>query len=106
MSTVLVIHKGRTNIVTASLGMDVSGDTLTSQIRSEPNQEAELIATWNIEFATDGTDGELVLTLTASETDNIEARRGYMDIKRIAGVEILPVFSKPLQVDFLGTVTV
>jgi hypothetical protein len=87
------------------MGMDVSQDTLTSEIRSSPNKNAPLIATWNLTFATDGTDGEIILTLDDTVTGAIEADSGYTDIKRVTGGEPVPVFDKPLEVIFRGTVT-
>lgn len=105
MSNQVVVHKGRTNVVTVSLGIDVSTDTITSQIRAAPNVDAPLLAQWTVEFADDGSDGELILTLDDSVTSNIEADRGYMDLKRVTGGEPVPVFDRPLEVEFRGTVT-
>lgn len=102
----LVVYKGRTNIVGVSLGIDVSGDTFTSEIRLDPNRESTLIATWVVTPLTDGSDGELLLTLDDSASAVIEHRTGYMDLKRVTGSEPLPVFEKPLPVIFRETVTV
>lgn len=104
-SSKVIVHKGRTNVLTISLGIDVSGDTITSEIRSEPNSDSPLIATWDVEFKTDGTDGELVLTLDNLITSQIAPNSGYMDLKRISGSEPMPVFDRPLEVGFRGTVT-
>jgi len=105
MSNKVIVHKGRTNIITVSLGSDVSADTITSEIRSEPNQDAPLIATWTVPFATNGSDGKLILKLDDNETGQIKANSGYMDLKRITGSEPVPVFDRPLEVSFRGTVT-
>lgn len=105
MSSVIV-YKNRTNTLPVSLGIDVSSDTITSQIRTEPNSEATLIATWDVAFVTDGTDGELILTLDDSIASQITAQSGYMDLKRVTGGEPVPLFDKPLEVIFRGTVTV
>ncbi len=106
MSSEVVVHKGRTNILTVSLGVDVSGDVITSQIRSEPELNAPLIAEWDVSFATDGTDGELILLLDDTVTSGIQVNSGYMDLKRMSGTEPLPVFDRPLEVAFRGSVTV
>ena len=106
MSSQLIVHKGRTNVVTVDMGMDVSLDIITSEIRSEPDTDSVLIATWQVEFATDGTDGELILTLDNTITEQIVATGGYMDLKRVSNGEPLPVFEKPLEVEFQGTVTI
>jgi hypothetical protein len=105
MANTVVVHKGRTNVISVDMGMDVSGDIITSQIRSEPDQASPLIATWQVTFFTDGTDGELVLTLDNVVTSQITANAGYMDLKRMVGGEPIPVFDKPLEVTFRGTVT-
>jgi hypothetical protein len=105
MSNEVIVHKGRTNVVTVSLGIDVSEDTLTSQIRTEPDVEAPLIAEWDVAFRFDGTDGELVLTMDDLITSQITVNSGYMDLKRMSGGEPLAVFDKPLEVSFRGSVT-
>lgn len=103
MSDKVVVHKGRTNILTVSLGMDVSGDTLTSEIRTASGL---LIATWDLVFDGNGSDGELILTLDDSVTAAIQYPSGLMDIKRVSNGEPLAVFDKPLEVEFRETVTV
>jgi len=103
MSDVIVVYKNRTNKLTVSLGIDVSGDTLTSEIRT---QSGDLIATWTVDFDSDGTDGELVLTLDDADTDAIEYTTGLMDIKRVSGGEPYSVFDNPVEVEFRDTVTV
>lgn len=105
MSSKVIVYKDRTNVVTVSLGIDVSADIFTSEIRSEPDTEAPLIATWEVFFKTDGTDGELVLRLDDLETKQIKANSGYMDLKRISGSEPFAVFDQALEVSFRGSVT-
>lgn len=105
MSSAIIVHKNRTNIITVGLGYDVSADTITSEIRAQPEVDSPLLATWTVAFATDGEDGELVLTLDDTVTAQISATSGFMDIKRVTGSEPVPVFDKPLEVIFRGTVT-
>lgn len=105
MSEAIVVHKGRTNIVTLDLGIDVSADTITSEIRTKPEQDAPLVAEWVVTHETDGTDGKLVLTLDDIFTSQITVASGFMDVKRVSGGEPLPVFDRPLEVEFRGTVT-
>lgn len=102
----LIVHKGRTNRVSFSLGYDVSGETFASQIRVEANQTSPLIATWNVAFLTDGTDGELVLTMDNLVSGAIVQAKGYMDVKRVSGGEPLAVHDDVLEVLFKETVTV
>src|SRR5262245_40589893 len=105
MSNEVIVHKGRTNVLEVRLGIDVSADTFTSEIRTQPDQASTLIATWTVSFSTDGTDGNLKLVLDGSITGAIDENSGYMDLKRMSGGEPLPVFDKPLEVVFRGTVT-
>jgi len=97
---------GRTNTVMVDLGFDVSGDTITSQIKSEQDPESDLLAEWSVAFATDGSDGILILTLDDSETAGIIRSIGYMDFKRVTGGEPVSVIAKPILVRFKKTVTV
>jgi hypothetical protein len=105
MSNEVVVHKGRTNVIVVKLGYNISADTWTSEIRTQPTQEATLIATWDVAFVTDGSDGELRLTLNEVVTSQIKLETGYMDLKRVTGGEPVPVFDRPLEVKFRGTVT-
>ena len=102
MSNKIIVHKNRVNVITVDMGMDVSADTITSEIRSAPDVNSPLIVAWDVVFDTDGTDGELILTIQDVE---ITANSGYMDIKREAGGQPYPVFDRPLEVEFRGTVT-
>jgi len=104
MSNKIIIHKNRTNKVVIDLGIDVSADTITSEIRAEQDHTSQLIATFVVAFESDGTDGRLVLTLDNSVT-GITVDSGYMDLKRVSAGEPLPVLDKPLEVRFQGTVT-
>jgi hypothetical protein len=105
MSNEVVVHKGRTNVIVIKLGYNISADTWTSEIRTQPVQESVLIATWDVEFVTDGSDGDLRLTLNEAITSQIKLNTGYMDLKRVTGGEPVPVFDRPLEVIFRGTVT-
>lgn len=105
MSSKIIVHKGRTNTLAVSLGIDVTADTFTSQIRAEPEQTSELIATWVVTKKTTGADGELILKLDDTVTATIKATSGYMDLKRMNGGEPIAVFDQPLEVIFRGTVT-
>jgi hypothetical protein len=105
MSNEVVVHKGRTNTLRVRLGINVTGDTFTSEIRTEPTSDSPLIATWDVSFATTGADGELILVLDDIITGAIRENGGYMDLKRVTGGEPVPVFDRPLEVTFRGTVT-
>lgn len=100
----IVVYKKRTNVLSVSLGTDVSGDTFESEIREKASVTAPLIATWNVAFKTDGVDGELVLTLDDSEVSDVTQKSGYMDIKKISGGEPYAVFP-PVKVKFQDVVT-
>lgn len=105
MSNKVIVHKNRTNSIQVHLGYDVSDDTITSEIRTEPNVNSTLIATWDVGFLTDGTDGKLVLSLDDEVTAAITVNSGYMDLKRMLGGEPISVFDQPLEVSFRGVVT-
>lgn len=100
------VTKGRTKIIQVSVGFDVSQDTITSQIRTDKSHLSGLIADWQVSFATNGTDGELILTLDDSVTAAITRRVGYMDLKRVTGGEPVDVFDEPLEVLFTESITV
>ena len=101
----VIVHKGRTNTLQINMGLNIASDTFTSEIRAEPTVDSPLIATWTVAFLTDGTDGKLKLTLDDQITKLIAPNSGYMDLKRISGSEPVPVFDRPLEVSFRGTVT-
>lgn len=100
--TKLIVYKGRTNTIPVSLGIDVSADTITSEIRTPSNV---LIATWTVSFAGDGSDGELIFSLDNSVTSAITHTTGLMDIKRVSAGEPLPVFERALEVEFRDPIT-
>ena len=104
MTSKIVVHKGRTNTLTVDMGIDVTGDIITSEIRSEANYDSPLLAVWTV-TNTPGKPNELILTLDDNETRQIKVNSGYMDIKRVTGSEPVPVFDRPLEVSFRGTVT-
>lgn len=103
--TQISVFLGRTNRLPVALGDDVSADVFTSEIRVAPERDSELIATWAVSFVTDGSDGELLLTLDDAVTATIDKPFGYMDIKRVTAGEPIPVFDDPIQVIFKDTVT-
>ena len=105
MSEPIIIHKGRTNVITASLGFNVANDILTSEIRSQRTPASMLIATWTITNLVDGLDGEIVLTLDDAALNDISVNRGFMDIKRVTNGEPISVFDAPLEVIFKEVVT-
>lgn len=102
MPDAIVVYKGRTNTITVDLGFNASADTFTSEIRTAANV---LIATWSVAFTSDGTDGELTLTMDNTITSAITYPSGLMDIKRMSVGEPLPVFDKPLEVEFREAIT-
>lgn len=101
----IIVHKHRTNTLKVDLGYDVSQDDITSDIREGTRQSSKLIARWNVQYETDGSDGRLLLTLDDSITSVIPHNMGYMDLKRVSGGEPLPVFDSSIVVRFQNTVT-
>ena len=105
MTSKVIVYKARTNTVIVNLNEDVSGDTFTSQIRSEPEHTSTLLMTWAVAFTTDGTDGSLTLTVDDLITEQITVESGYMDLKRVTGGQPIPVFERALEVEFRGVPT-
>ena len=105
MADVLVVHKGRKNVVDVDLGIDITGDVITSEIRAQPKRDSTLIATWTVAVI-QANAGILTLTLDDTETTDIVQDRGYMDIKRVTGTDPVPLFERPLEIEFRDTVTV
>jgi hypothetical protein len=102
------VYRKRLNVVRVSMEMDVSQDAFSSEIRTEKNSESTLLATWTASFATDGTDGELLLTLDDSDDAQLsEVTRsiGYMDVKRITNGKPMPLFDGFLEVVFKNVIT-
>lgn len=104
MSSALIVYKGRRNIVTANLGFNLTGSVITSEIREEVDRTSTLIATWTVAVV-DAAGGTITLTLDDSVTTGITQTSGYMDLKRVNGGEPLPVFEKPIEVEFRESVT-
>lgn len=104
MANEIIIHRDRTNVLSVNLGMNITGMTITSQIRDQPDVEATLIATFAV-VVVDATEGEITLTMDNSAAAGITQASGYMDIKRVSGGEPFAVFDRPLEVQFRGVVT-
>lgn len=103
----VIVYKGRLTTVEVSLEIDFSDDdeVPSSQIRSEPKATGTLLAEWTVTYATDGSDGELIMTIDDSPGE-IVANEGYMDLKRVVGGNAVPVFEHIIPVLFRSSVTV
>jgi hypothetical protein len=104
MTDRVIVHKNRTNKLTVNLGMDITGDTITSEVRTQEDPESDLLMAW-IVTVIDAPTGELEILVDDATTAQIEVDRGYMDFKRVSSGEPLPVMDKPLEVEFRNTVT-
>jgi len=102
MTDKIIVFKDRTNIVQVSLGINVSDDTITSQIRA---YDGTFIAEWQVDFDNDGSDGELIFTLDDSAVSGITYQTGRMDIKRVSSGEPYPVGDELIEVEFRDSVT-
>lgn len=105
MAKQLTVIKGRTNQVRVLTGLDLTNETISSEIRSQKSPSSTLIATWQVAFETDGADGVVILTLDDSVSKEIQHKTGYMDLKRVSAGEPLSVFKEPLLVVFDWGVT-
>jgi len=98
----VTMFDNRTNTLLVAVGYDVSGDTLTSEVREAKSYESDIIAEWDVQFVTDGADGELVLTCTLAEVGKTV---GWMDLKRVSGGEATQVWDSPIEVLIKDPVT-
>ena len=105
MEPFITVERTRTKSISVSFGVDISADSFVSEIRTEKNSTSTLIATWSPTFLTDGTDGELVLTLDNDDTAGITQTKGYMDIKRLSGGEPIAAHNGIIVVYFKDVVT-
>lgn len=104
MAAILIVHRGRTNIEAFDLGQDVTGDTITAEIRATPASTSTLLATWTVAVTTAST-GVGTLTLDNSATASITAADGYMDMLRTTGGEPVSLFDEPIHVVFVDMPT-
>ena len=104
MSTVNVF-KNRYNELYLSMGFDITGAEVTSQIRTGPDHTSDLICSWTVTIENAST-GLIKLVLLQTETVNIPYANGFMDIKIDYGDgNFWPAFDNVLVVDFKPTVT-
>lgn len=84
MSHIVEVPKGKTVILPVSLAFNVSGDLakFSCHIRTTKEPTAPILATWEISFATNGKDGELILKLPYTVTETLPGSGGWMDLKR------------------------
>lgn len=101
----ITVDRGRTKTVRVSFGRDISDSVFTSQIRAGNKDSSVLIATWAVAFETDGTDGELLMTLDNAVTSAITYKIGYTDLKNVVDGEPESVWPAPLQVIFRDVIT-
>lgn len=86
------VPRGRTVVLDISLGFNVSGSEFLSQIRASKDPAAAVIATWDVSFETDGTNGNLVATMDDSVTSAIVENTGWMTLVKVNGSKHVPVF--------------
>jgi len=82
----LVFKKGRYNAVSVNAEMDLDGETITSHIRTGPEETSDLILAWTV-TEVDFSVGTFTLSFNDSTPDEdiAAASRGFMDIKRLTG---------------------
>ena len=99
----IVVYKGLTNTLEVDLGIDITGDTIRSEIRTEPKLDATLILTWVV-TVDDEPNGLITLTADNTITEQVVVAGGWMDVRRETGGEPVPVFEAQ-EVEFRGVVT-
>lgn len=60
--------------------IDLSGHTFLCQIKAS-TEDAQPMATVDVDFTTDGTDGSLTLTISHDEADNLVPGVVYIDLQ-------------------------
>lgn len=100
----VIVHKHRTNKLTVNLGMDITSDTITSEVRVQDDPSSDLIFAWTVTVINAAT-GELTIEVDNVLTGQVEVDTGYMDFKRVSSGEPLPVLDRALEVEFRNTVT-
>lgn len=102
----IIVTRHRTTKVQLSLPYDVTGDTISSEIREDDDPESTLLATWDVSLVSaEAGHSELVLTIDSAAANQVEKELGYMDLKRLSGGEPLNVFDGVLEVLFKDPVT-
>lgn len=99
----IIFYKGRYNAIPVDLGIDITGQTIASQIRERPEEASNLILDW-IVTVTNASLGQFTLSFNDS-SGAITASEGWMDIKRVTGSGDIPCFDGPLGVEFRGAAT-
>ena len=99
--TNLVFKKSRYNAVSVNAEMDLTGETITSQIRKGPEETSDLILAWTV-TPVDLSLGTFELSYNDSTPDEIIAGvdRGFMDIKRLTGSGDISLHDDLLVVEF------
>lgn len=104
MSEAVIVHKHRVNELTINLGFNITGDTITSEIRSQPSQDGPLVATWTVTII-NATTGEIKLAMNAAVSGGINVETGWMDLKWVHSGSAKAIFESPLEVSIRDTVT-
>ena len=106
-NTHLPFSKGRYNSYRVNFGFDVSGDTISSQVREQADHTSPLIFEWQVDD-TDAASGYVTLFYndTARANDQIVANnKGIMDIRRFSGSFAYPAHQGVIVVDLNATPT-
>lgn len=101
----ITVHKHRATVISFGFGIDLSQDTLTSQIRDSKNSTGNDLGFWDIQPLTDGTDGRYVFTFSPEKATLVTVDKGYMDVKRVSGGQPLTLMNRILTVEFKDVIT-
>lgn len=95
------VYKARRNVLSVDFGFDITGSTITSEIRT---QGGVLIATWTVAVV-NAPAGLVTLTIDDSVSTSIAYKTGLMDFKRIVAGEPYAIVDYPIEVEFIEAVT-
>lgn len=98
MQTVKV-ERTKTIILSITLGFNVSSFEFLCEMRENEDPASARIATWDMTFATDGKDGELLAVLDNSITTDLVQDTAWLFLYRVSGITHLSVFEEPLEVE-------
>lgn len=88
-------------------GLDVSADTITSQVREQADHTSPLIFEWEVDMSAAATG---YVTLYYNDTARANAqivanKKGVMDIRRLSGGSAIKAHQGVIMVDFEATPT-
>ena len=99
MESRLVFDKGSYNSWNVNANLDLTGQTVVSQIRVRPEETSDLILQWTVSI-TDAAAGEFTIYFNDSANTLGDVSEGFMDIKRVTGSGDVRMHDEVIFVEF------